>query len=156
MLSLKFIFCRKPGNLEQRLWTTHRFLSISRQVWCLSKSILWLLYCFSSVAFVWFFLTFFWRFSDVFLTFFWRQGCGYPPETNCDTYAEKYENHSAVIIHCQQTYDIPFKIWLNYNTFLILPATCILSYNRLYRLARRSRATIQRWTPGSSSPIMTS
>lgn len=24
------------------------------------------------------------------------KGCGYPPEVNCDTYAEKYFNHSMV------------------------------------------------------------
>ena len=24
------------------------------------------------------------------------KGCGYPPEVNCDTYAEKYNNHSMV------------------------------------------------------------
>ena len=147
-------FCRKPGNLEQRLWTTHRFLSISRQVVVFVKinTLIVRLFFICSVCLVSpdVFLTFF-------LTFFWRSGLRLPSRDQLrhlcrEIWKPQRGNHS---LSTDKRYTI-IRINENYSTFLILPTIWILSYDRLYRLARRSRATIQRWTPGSSSPIMTS
>jgi len=45
------------------------------------------------------------------------KGCGYPPETNCDTYAEKYENHSTdgVTFPCYYSKMNPWIVLSDYD-----------------------------------------
>jgi hypothetical protein len=61
------------------------------------------------------------------------QGCGYPPDVDCDMYAEKYENYSLVsYIYAQYKFSLLIKnnflvTYVEYICELLASTICVVS-----------------------------